>query len=70
MQDRQLYQQILGLSAPWIVDRVELKLDKDEVHIHLTHEVAVQSLLAKAQASNRDFPESWQTGAAARGPVC
>jgi transposase len=38
MQDRQLYQQILGLTAPWVVERVELKLDQSEVHIHLAHE--------------------------------
>jgi transposase len=38
MQDRQLYQQILGLTAPWSVDRVDLKLGQDEVHIFLVHE--------------------------------
>lgn len=37
MQDRQLYQQILGIVSPWTVDRVELKLEDGEVHVHLTH---------------------------------
>ncbi len=37
MQDCELYQQILGISAPWLVDRVELKLDAGEVHVHVDH---------------------------------
>lgn len=38
MQDRQLYQQILGIASPWRVERVELKLEDAEVHVHLAHE--------------------------------
>lgn len=38
MQDRQLYQQILGITAPWFVERVELKLEAGEVHVHLAHD--------------------------------
>jgi transposase len=37
MQDRQLYAEILGIRAPWFVDRVELKLGDGEVHVHLEH---------------------------------
>jgi transposase len=37
MQDRQLYEQILGIVSPWSVDRVELKLEEGEVHVHLAH---------------------------------
>jgi len=37
MQDRQLYEQILGIVAPWFVERVELKLETGEVHVHLQH---------------------------------
>jgi transposase len=37
MQDRQLYEQILGISAPWHVQRVELQLKDGEVHVHLEH---------------------------------
>jgi transposase len=37
MQDRQLYQQILGIMSPWSVERVELKLGEGEVHVHLSH---------------------------------
>jgi hypothetical protein len=32
MQDRELYRQILGIEAPWLVERVELKLAEGEVH--------------------------------------
>lgn len=37
MQDRELYRQILGISAPWFVERVELKLEDGEVHVYLDH---------------------------------
>jgi hypothetical protein len=37
MQDRQLYEQILGIVAPWSVERVELNLAGGEVHVHLRH---------------------------------
>ena len=40
MQDRQLYEQILGITAPWSVERVELKLDDGEVHVYLAHKDA------------------------------
>jgi transposase len=41
MQDSQLYQQILGITAPWRVERVELKLTEGEVHVYLGHEAQV-----------------------------
>ena len=37
MQDRQLYQQILGIQSPWFVERVELKLECGVVHVYLEH---------------------------------
>lgn len=37
MQDRQLYEQILGIASPWFVDRVELKLEQGEVCVYLAH---------------------------------
>jgi transposase len=37
MQDQQLYEQILGIQSPWFVQRVELKLEDGEVHVHLAH---------------------------------
>jgi transposase len=37
MQDRQLYEQILGIASPWFVERVELQLKEGEVHVHLAH---------------------------------
>jgi transposase len=38
MQDRELYRRILGIEAPWYVDRVELKLSERAVHVFLEHE--------------------------------
>lgn len=37
MQDRQLYEQILGIASPWFVERVELQLEDGEVRVHLAH---------------------------------
>src|SRR5712692_1499565 len=38
MRDCELYGRILGIEAPWYVDRVELKLDEGEIHVYLEHE--------------------------------
>jgi transposase len=38
MQDRQLYQQILGIMSPWQVERVELALEEGEVRVFLEHD--------------------------------
>lgn len=38
VQDRELYSQILGIRNPWRVERVELKLEEGEVHVHLAHD--------------------------------
>jgi transposase len=38
MQDVEFYQQILGLSDPWKVSRVELDTDMLQVGVHLEHE--------------------------------
>ena len=38
MQDRQLYEQILGIATPWHVERVELMLEEGEVHVYLGHD--------------------------------
>lgn len=37
MQDVDLYAQILGIKAPWKVDTVDLKTDKNRIDIYLTH---------------------------------
>jgi transposase len=38
MQDRELYRQILGIESPWFVERVELQLEKGEIHVYLDHQ--------------------------------
>lgn len=37
MQDRQLYEQILGIPAPWFVERVELDGEEGVVSVYLAH---------------------------------
>ncbi len=36
MQDFELYEQILGITTPWTVSRVELDIDKLTVKVYLT----------------------------------
>lgn len=38
MQDSELYGRILGIAAPWQVERVDLQLQQGEVHVYLAHE--------------------------------
>lgn len=38
MRDTDFYERVLGLEAPWRVDRVELDVDQKRVDIHLTHD--------------------------------
>jgi len=42
MQDRELYRQILGLTAPWEVSRVELKMTEGRVDIWVGHDAGVR----------------------------
>lgn len=44
MTDNDLYQQILGLTSPWRVLRVELLLDSEEVLVHVAHDASLGSL--------------------------
>ena len=35
MKDTQLYEQLLGLSKPWSVSRVELELERNRITVHV-----------------------------------
>lgn len=37
MQDKELYQHLLGLTAPWTVKEVELKVEAQEIDVHVDH---------------------------------
>jgi len=37
MQDRELYQEILGLKSPWTVSRVTLNLEEQQVDVFVGH---------------------------------
>jgi transposase len=49
MRDSQLYQQILGLSDPWFVERVELKMDEGRVDIFVDHRSDAKWVCAQCQ---------------------
>ena len=53
MQDRELYRQILGISSPWFVDRVELELSKGEVRVYVDHEADMEWQCAECGRSCR-----------------
>jgi hypothetical protein len=35
MQDKELYQQILGLDSPWTVSRIDLDIELGEIRVHV-----------------------------------
>lgn len=37
MQDKELYQQILGLESPWSIGEVQLDIENQQVDIHVVH---------------------------------
>ena len=37
MQDRELYQEILGLKSPWAVSQVTLNLEQQRVDVFVEH---------------------------------
>ncbi len=53
MQDHELYRRILGIEAPWQVERVELKLSQGEVHVYLAHQNQPEWLVRNAVPSAR-----------------
>jgi len=45
MTDTDLYRQLLGLTAPWQISRVELNVAQQEVRVHVTYDFAQPHLL-------------------------
>ncbi len=37
MQDKELYQQILGLTSPWTVSEVKLDMPSQEIRVRVEH---------------------------------
>ena len=42
MRDKDLYKQILGIQAPWMVTEVELSMAAGEVAVHVAHDTGVR----------------------------
>ena len=42
MQDKELYEQLLGLKAPWKVSSVDLRIEESKVTVPVTHEHSAQ----------------------------
>ncbi len=64
MQDRQLYQQILGIMSPWSVARVELALEQGEVRVFLEHATEVEWCCAECgrvcPLHDHEPPRGWR----------
>jgi transposase len=41
MTDNDLYQQVLGLTPPWRVSNVELRIDEEEILVRVVHDVSL-----------------------------
>jgi transposase len=52
MQDRELYRRILGIEAPWQVERVEPKLESGEIHVYLEHAPEASWVCSECSASS------------------
>lgn len=42
MQDKELYEKLLGLKTPWVVNDVDLQLQESKVTVKLSHELQAQ----------------------------
>jgi len=50
MQDKELYQQILGLESPWRVERVELDSQQHEIRVRVEHPRGAKFFCPECQA--------------------
>ena len=48
MEDKELYQHILGLETPWSVAEVKLDLDQQQIDIHVSHPRGTNSVAPSA----------------------
>src|SRR5579863_2708119 len=62
MQDRELYRRILGIEAPWYVERVELKLAEGEVHVYLEHEDVEEWACGECGAEAKPYDHQAERG--------
>ena len=54
MDDRKLFTALLGIEAPWYVEKVELQLTDGEVVVHLEHEASARLLCRWSQFHRHD----------------
>jgi|694.fasta_scaffold79542_2 hypothetical protein len=61
MFDTDLYQQVLGLTAPWKVTDVRLDVESTEIHVHVEHRKPLRIPSARASGfTERDRNEKGQ----------
>ena len=51
MRDRELYQQILGLKAPWKVSEVKLSIEQQQVDVFVEHPTGTKFCCLECQES-------------------
>ena len=52
MQDKELYEHILGIKEPWSVNRIELDLKRKRVNIWVEHKTGLKWLCPRCQKSS------------------
>ncbi|MCE2813614.1 MAG: transposase family protein [Planctomycetaceae bacterium] len=49
MQDKELYQHILGLTSPWTVSEVKLNMQDEEIQVRVEHPVGTKFCCPECQ---------------------
>ena len=49
MQDKELYQHILGLTSPWTVSEVKLNMQDEEIQVRVEHPVGAKFCCQECQ---------------------
>ena len=49
MQDKELYQHILGLTSPWTVSEVKLDIPAEEIQVRVEHPVGTKFCCPECQ---------------------
>ena len=62
MQDRELYWKILDIEAPWLVNRVELKLKEGDVHVYMEHQEVESWPCAECGAESKPYDNQAERG--------
>ena len=70
MESVELYRQLLGLTAPWTVERVELDVERQRVEVHVGHTHLGSGLPARSVDKSCRSMTIWVSGCGATWTAC